>query len=88
MRLTKAFALLALLVLSPYTQAQDFQSIFNGKDLSGWQGDKELRTVKDGVITGVTNKDAPIAHNKFIIWDGVVKDFTCKALFRLTWNNN
>ena len=88
MRLTKAFVLLALLILSPYTKAQDFESIFNGKDLSGWQGDKELWTVKDGVITGVTNKDAPIAHNKFLIWDGVVKDFTFRAQFRLTGNNN
>ncbi|MBA62580.1 MAG: hypothetical protein CMJ76_09470 [Planctomycetaceae bacterium] len=78
------FALLSTSLI----QGQEFTSIFNGKDLSGWSGDKALWSVKEGVITGVTNKEEPISHNKFLIWEGSVKDFVFKAQFRLTGNNN
>ena len=35
-------------------QAQDFKSLFNGKNLDGWEGNPKLWSVKDGAITGVT----------------------------------
>lgn len=57
-----------LVLVGPLLQAQEFKSIFNGKDLSGWSGDESLWSVKDGAITGITSKDAPIPHNKFLIW--------------------
>src|SRR5579883_2093951 len=31
-----------------------FQSMFNGKDLTGWDGNPKLWSVKDGAITGQT----------------------------------
>ena len=66
---------------------QEFESIFNGKDLSGWVGDKDLWSVQDGRDHRLL-KDLPIAHNKFLIWEGEVEDFTFRAQFRLVGNNN
>ena len=77
-----------LVLVGPSLQAQEFKSIFNGVDLNGWSGDESLWSVKDGAITGVTSKDAPIPHNKFLIWEGEVTDFTFKAQFRLMGDNN
>ena len=54
----------------------EFVSIFNGKDLTGWKGDEALWSVEDGAITGTTTDETPIPYNKFIIWqDGEVDDF-------------
>jgi len=75
-------------VFAPQVDAQEFRSIFNGKDLSGWKGDMRRWSVKDGAITGTTTKERPLPYNQFLIWDGVVKDFEFKAEFRLIGDNN
>ncbi|MBT6770000.1 MAG: DUF1080 domain-containing protein, partial [Opitutales bacterium] len=51
------FALLAAcFTLRATAQAQDgFKSIFNGKDLSGWEGQEGLWRVEDGTIVGSTH---------------------------------
>ena len=72
----------------PHVAAEEFRSIFNGKDLSGWKGDTTRWSVKDGVITGTTTKEKPLPHNQFLIWDGIVSDFEFKAEFRLIGENN
>jgi len=57
------------------------KSLFNGKDLTGWKGQAEFWSVKDGAITGQTTKNLPVKENTFLIWqDGEVADFelTCK----------
>jgi len=46
------------------------KSLFNGKDLEGWQGDPGLWTVEDGAITGRTTPDNKAAANTFLIWKG------------------
>ena len=52
------------------------KKIFNGKDLTGWDGDPRLWSVRDGVIHGETTEEVPAMGNTFIIWkDGVLKDF-------------
>lgn len=75
-------------VFSTQVDAQEFRSIFNGKDLSGWKGDMTRWSVKDGAITGTTSKKRPLPHNQFLIWDGTVADFEFKAEFRLIGENN
>ena len=35
-----------------------WQSLFNGRDLEGWDGDKRLWSVRDGVIHGETTAEA------------------------------
>lgn len=65
------------------------KSIFNGKDLTGWDGDPKLWSVKDGVIHGETTEQNPANGNTFIIWkDGVTKDFELRLSFRCNAANN
>ncbi len=61
-----------------------FQSIFNGKDLTGWDGNPKLWSVKDGAITGQTTAQNPAKGNTFLIWkQGTVADFELRCSFRL-----
>ncbi len=65
------------------------RSIFNGKDLSGWDGDPKLWTVKDGALRGETTDENRANGNTFIIWtDGVTKDFELRLSFRCNATNN
>ena len=87
----KLFATLMLLpVLAATTaNAQEFQSLFNGKDLSGWAGKTEFWSVKDGAIFGKTTKDKPTKGNTFLVWQGSeVGDFVFKAKVRFSGNNS
>ena len=65
------------------------QQIFNGKDLTGWDGDPRLWSVKDGVIHGETTADTRANGNTFIIWTaGKTKDFELRLSFRCNATNN
>ena len=65
-----------------------FVSIFNGKDLSGWDGDPKFWTVKDGAICGQTTSENPTPANTFLIWkDGEVEDFVIRLDYKITGNN-
>ena len=45
-----------------------FKTIFNGKDLEGWDGNPKFWSVKDGTITGTTTSDNPTSGNTFLIY--------------------
>ncbi len=63
--------------------------IFNGQDLTGWDGDPRLWSVKDGVIHGETTAENPASGNTFLIWTGgVLKDFELRLAFRCSAANN
>lgn len=63
--------------------------IFNGKDVTGWDGDPRLWSVKDGVIHGQTTAENPANGNTFLIWTGgVTKDFELRLAFRCSAANN
>jgi hypothetical protein len=65
------------------------QTLFNGKDLTGWDGDPRLWSVKDGVIHGETTEENPAMGNTFLIWkEGVLKDFDLRLSFRCNATNN
>ena len=64
-------------------------SIFNGQDLSGWEGDPRLWSVRDGVIHGETTPENPAKGNTFLIWqDGRTKNFELRLSFRCNATNN
>lgn len=66
-----------------------FVSLFNGKDLTGWDGDPRLWSVKDGAIRGETTQENPARGNTFCVWrDGKVKDFILKIKFRIQNGNS
>lgn len=87
----RSLALIAFVVIgcSLAVKAEDgFESIFNGKDLTGWEG-KDFWTVKDGCITGTTTAEKPTPGNTFLIWKGgEVKDFELKLKFRIVGGNS
>jgi putative membrane-bound dehydrogenase-like protein len=60
------------------------QSIFDGKSLSGWEGNASLWRVEDGAITGEIAAGATLAKNEFLYWRGEVADFELTAEFRLS----
>lgn len=70
-------------------ESKKMRSIFNGKDLSGWDGDPGLWTVKDGAIRGETTKEKRANGNTFLIWQGGrTKDFDLRLSFRVSSVNN
>jgi hypothetical protein len=69
--------------------SQDWVSIFNGKDLSGWDGDPRLWSARDGVIRGQTTIANPARGNTFLIWrGGKLRDFELKIKFRIQNGNS
>src|SRR4051812_33144851 len=74
---------------TPPPEASDMRVLFNGKDLTGWDGDARLWSVKDGVVRGETSKEKPAKGNTFLIWkDGTLKDFDLRLSFRMNASNN
>lgn len=67
------------------TAKNDFKSLFNGKDLTGWDGLKEYWTVRDGAITGQTTAEKKLPANTFLVWKGgEPKNFELRISFKLT----
>jgi len=65
------------------------RSIFNGKDLTGWDGDPRLWSVQDGAIRGETTAENRASGNTFILWtEGKTKDFELRLSFRCNAANN
>ncbi len=63
---------------------QGFQGLFNGKDLTGWDGNPKLWSVKDGAITGQTTAENPAKGNTFLIWtNGTPGNFELRCSFKL-----
>jgi hypothetical protein len=66
-----------------------FVSMFNGKDLAGWEGLSEFWSVKDGAITGQTTEGNIPKENTFLVWkDGQPADFEIHCQFKLAANND
>jgi len=65
------------------------KSLFNGKDMTGWDGDTTLWKVKDGVIRGETTPEVKAKGNTFLICEqGTFKDFELRLSYRLNASNN
>ena len=64
-------------------------ALFNGKDLTGWDGDSRLWSVKDGAIHGETTKEVAAKGNTFLILKGrSFGDFELRLAFRCNAANN
>ena len=67
---------------------EGFRALFNGKDLTGWDGNPALWSVEDGCITGKTSGPDTLTYNQFLIWrGGVVKNFELHAKIRCSASN-
>ena len=79
-----------VLLNSPFSAAEPkgFQELFNGRDLSGWEGQADRWSVRDGAITGQTTSELPLKANTFIVWKGgTPANFELRVKFRLTGEN-
>lgn len=65
---------------------QGFSKVFNGTDLSGWDGGDEW-SVEDGALTGVA--DGTLKSNRFIVWQGeALKNFELQVMVRVSEAGN
>jgi hypothetical protein len=70
-------------------EQQGMRQLFNGTDLTGWNGDPRLWSVREGVIHGETTPENVANGNTFLIWkDGTLKDFELRLSFRCNATNN
>jgi len=84
-----SFLVVAIVTLLISTSGAQERQLFNGKDLTGWDGNPESWSVKDGAITGVTTDEKPLPYNQFLIWrGGKVKNFEVTAKIRQSGNNS
>jgi Domain of Unknown Function (DUF1080) len=84
-----AFLVLSTLGAFPLMAQDGAKEIFNGKDLSGWKGNPDLWSVKDGCITGTTTAENPLKFNTFLIWQtGKVANFELEFDYKLGAEGN
>ena len=66
-----------------------FTSIFDGKTLTGWDGDPTYWRVENGNLVGEITPDKLLKTNSFIIWrGGEPGDFEFKGEFNITQDGN
>jgi 3-keto-disaccharide hydrolase len=76
-----------LWIAFPAFGEEGFQSLFNGRDLTGWKGDPDLWSVDSGAIVGSTDRKAT-ASNTFLIYGKPFADFILRADVRLRNHNS
>src|SRR5438045_3814729 len=66
---------------------QGFESLFNGRDLTGWEGSAEYWKVQDGCLTGTA--DGTLKFNRFIVWrGGQVENFELRIQVKVSPGGN
>jgi hypothetical protein len=66
---------------------EGFESIFNGRDLTGWEGHPDDWKVTDGCLTG--SADGSLKYNRFIVWrGGKVKNFELRVQVNVSPGGN
>lgn len=66
-----------------------FTSLFNGTDLSGWDGNPKFWSVENGEIVGKTTRDNPTRGNTFLIYRGdSVDDFELTLEYKMIGGNS
>jgi hypothetical protein len=66
---------------------EGFESIFNGRDLTGWEGSAEYWKVQDACLTGTA--DGTLKYNRFIVWrGGDVENFELRIQVKVSPGGN
>ncbi len=65
-----------------------FTSLFNGRDLAGWEGDPRVWSVRAGAVTGETTEQVRVSENNFLVWKDEVEDFELRLRFKLEGGNS
>ena len=76
-------------VLTDEEKKAGFELLFNGTDLTGWDGDPGFWRIENGALVGQTTAEHQPAQNTFLIWrGGSPADFELKLQFKLTGYNS
>lgn len=67
-----------------FVETIGFVPLFNGKDLTGWEGDTSLWAARDGMLVGTS---PGLKHNDFLATEKSYGDFILKFSFKLTGVN-
>jgi type 1 glutamine amidotransferase len=83
--------LTAVMTLSASAVADDWEALFDGKTLNGWDGDPQTWSVQDGAITGKTYNEEgkKLKRNTFIVWrGGEVDNFELELEYKIVNGNS
>ena len=88
-RIPTLLALALITACTPVDEDDGFTSLFNGTDLSGWDGDPALWKVENGIVIGTCEGPGAMENNSFLIWrGGTVEDFELRVTMRVVGDNN
>jgi hypothetical protein len=66
---------------------EGFKAVFNGRDLTGWEGSPAFWSVEDGCLTG--KADGTLRFNRFLTWrGGKVKNFELRVKVKVSPTGN
>jgi len=66
---------------------EGFVAVFNGRDLTGWEGSPKYWSVADGALTG--KADGTLKYNRFLTWKGgTLKNFELRVRVKVTPGGN
>lgn len=70
-------------------EEEGFVSMFNGRDLSGWEGKEGGWWVEDGAITSQSTKEKPCVKHHYLMWrGGQPADFELRLCYRVVGGNS
>jgi len=70
-------------------EEEGFVSMFNGRDLSGWEGKEGGWWVEDGAITSQSTKKNPCVKHHYLMWrGGQPADFELRLSYRVVGGNS
>jgi len=80
-------------VLTPVARTAEteegFVPIFNGRDLTGWEGKPGWWTVEDGAITAQSTPEKPCKKHNYLMWrGGKPADFELRFSYRIVGGNS
>lgn len=82
-------ALVALVALGASDNESGFVSMFNGSDLSGWDGKEGGWWVEDGAITSESTPEKPCVKHHYLFWETAQPaDFILRFRFKLVGGNS
>jgi Domain of Unknown Function (DUF1080) len=69
------------------SEGEGFKAVFNGRDLTGWEGSPAYWSVEDGCLTG--KADGTLKYNRFITWKGgTVRNFELRVKVKVSPTGN
>jgi hypothetical protein len=88
--LSPLFSTLPLLAPAAAAEVEEgFTSMFNGRDLTGWDGKPGWWYVEDGAITSQSTREKPCTKCNYLIWrGGQPGDFELRVTYRLIDGNS